>query len=90
MKKLSRDEIKKRRKYFINEAKRVTHIRAGDRRIATGSRICTLCGRSLSSQKRSTGETFASVNHIHCYFNELLIVNLCEDATSCYRRHERS
>jgi len=80
---LSKEDIKKRRGYFLNKAEKVTKIKKGDKRVH-GSRICTICGASLSNVVTTTGGTIATKNHFHCHFSELFYVDICMDSRSCY------
>lgn len=83
MKVLSREEIKERRKYFLANANKKTVINKGDKRVH-GSRVCALCGSSLSTVTLSDGRSIATKNHYHCDFSELFYVDLCKDIRSCY------
>lgn len=81
---LTKDEIKKQRRYFLSNSEKVTTIKKGDKRIASATRICVVCHRPLSKLVRSNGSVIATVNHYTCALSALVKVNMCEDIRSCY------
>lgn len=85
---LNKTEIKKRRRYFLTKAKKITKIRKGDKRVL-GSRLCSLCGSPLSTVLLSTGDSVATKHHYDCQFSELFYVHICMDIRSCYAEMER-
>lgn len=82
--KLSKSEIKLKRKNILSNSKVTTEIRKGDRRIKSSTRFCAVCHRPLSAYVYKDGSTQASENHFHCFFTDLIVLNLCKDIRSCY------
>ena len=66
-------------------ASKVTHIKRGDKRISSSSRVCSICGRSLSTYDKLTGKAFASHDHLHLVFSEVLQLDICHKLSDCYK-----
>lgn len=82
--KLTPEQVRDRRKYYLTNANKVTKIDKGDRRVS-GTRICAICQTQLSTVILATGKRRATRAHFHCYFSELLYVNICKDSANCQR-----
>lgn len=81
---LSKEEIKKQRRYFLSTSEKVTRIKKGDKRIASATRICIICHRPLAKLVKADGSVEATVNHITCALSKAVKVNMCDDIRSCY------
>ena len=81
---LTKEEIKKRRRYLLQEAEKVTTIRKGDKRIVSATRLCAICHRPLAKLVKANGSVIATVSHFSCAMSPLVKVNICADIRSCY------
>lgn len=81
---LTREEIKQKRQYIFSQSQKTTNIRKGDKRIASATRLCAVCGRPLSKLVLTNGSVIVTTAHISCKISDLVRLNICEDIRSCY------
>lgn len=88
MKTSDNNEVKEKRKYFLNNSAKVTKIFKGDKRV-NGTRMCAVCGTRLSNVILANSTTQAIRDHFHCFFSELFYVNICLDSRNCTKVLEK-
>lgn len=81
---LTKEEIKQKRQYIFSKAQKTTNIRKGDKRIASATRLCAVCGRPLSKLVLTNGSAIVTTDHVSCKISDLVRLNMCEDIRSCY------
>lgn len=83
---MEREEIANKRKIIFSSATKYIHVNKGDRRVYS-PRVCSICGRSLSSLIARTGSYVTSVPHVHFHLdnNNIIKIDICQDINSCYR-----
>lgn len=81
----TKKEIKEQRKELKDGAHTVSKVHRGDKRIKSASRICSICGQSLSGMSYARGKTLAKVNHFHLQYSEYIYFDICVDINNCYK-----
>ncbi|AFV81067.1 hypothetical protein O151_gp002 [Staphylococcus phage vB_SauM_Remus] len=81
----TKKDIKEQRKELKDNATAVSLTKKGDKRIASPSRVCCLCGQSLSGMNYTKGKSIAKVNHFHLQYSKYLYFDICADINNCYK-----
>lgn len=81
---ITQKDIKNKRQIIFSKSQKTTIIKKGDKRIASATRICAICGRKLSSITLNTGAVIATTTHVSCKISDLIRINMCADIRSCY------
>lgn len=82
---MTKKEIRKKREDIFRKSPTKTLIKKGDKRISSPSRVCGICGESLSKMIYHTGKVISSRNHYHIKYSDFLYIDICQDINSCYR-----
>ncbi|THA86530.1 hypothetical protein E6A58_11460, partial [Histophilus somni] len=75
----TKKEIKEQRKELKDGATSVSLVKKGDKRIASPSRICSLCGQQLSGMNYTKGKALSKVNHFHLQYSKYIYFDICAD-----------
>ena len=80
--------IKEKRKDLLRKAPRKTLIRKRDKRVTSPSRVCGICGESLTGMIYTTGKVIVKKSHYHIKYSDFLYIDLCQDINTCYKNME--
>ena len=81
----TKKKIKEQRKELKDNAIKVSLVKKGDKRIASASRICSLCGQQLSGMNYTQGKVLSKVNHFHLQYSKYIYFDICADINNCYK-----
>lgn len=81
----TKKQIKEQRKELKDGASSISLVKKGDKRIASASRICSLCGQQLSGLNYTKGKTLSKVNHFHLQYSKYIYFDICADINNCYK-----
>ena len=85
---LTPEQIKERRKYFLNKSLSKTKNLRGSRGVG-GTRFCVVCHIPLTTVILPTGKPQTIRDHYRCKMNDLITVSLCADSRVCQREHRK-
>lgn len=83
-----KEKIRKSRRHISVLAVKSAYYKKGDRRV-TSPRVCSICGRPLSSYITNTGKYVTSYQHKRYWLDDMFVLNMCADASSCYRNYRK-
>ena len=87
--KITKDEIKIKRKLILSKAKKKTTISKGDKRPTDSTRTCCVCGSKLTRLSLVTNKVTTIREHYSLVIDDLMKVHMCKNISTCYSEYDK-
>lgn len=87
--KITKEDIKRRRKLILSKSKKSTTIKKGDKRPTDSTRTCCICGSNLTRLSLVTNNVTTIREHYSLVIDELMRVHMCKNIVNCYSEYDK-